>query len=285
MSGTDLLKRIKKAANMTVFPDTNAFASISHDAVTQINQQTNISCRKIEIAALGQQIIPQRYARNMKTYSVKDQSILLESAVAVVGLGGLGGTTIELLARSGIGKLTLIDGDTFEESNFNRQLLSSPSVIGKPKAQIALEHINHINPSVEVTVYNEYLNTDNCRSMLEGALIVVDCLDNLKTRFLLEQATKKMNIPFVFGAVGGHTGQVMTIFPEDAGLKKIYGELTSIPEKGVETELGTIAPVVFMVASAQCAEVIKVLLNRKNILKNKLLILDPFDALFDILEI
>ena len=285
MENTDVLALIKNAALDSTFPDNTPYISISHEAVGQISTASKLSCREIEIAALNHHIIPQRYARNMKAFSLQDQARLLQSTAAVIGLGGLGGTVIELLARTGIGRLILMDGDVFEETNLNRQLLSSPSVMGQSKTQTALVHINRINPSVEIKTYNEYLTENNCRSLLEGADVVVDCLDNLKTRFLVEQSTKRMGVPLVFGAVGGHTGQVMTIFPEDKGLEKIYGDPTALPEKGIETTLGTLSPVVFMVASAQSAEVAKVLLNRNSILRNKLLLMDPFDAIFDVLEI
>jgi molybdopterin/thiamine biosynthesis adenylyltransferase len=102
---------------------------------------------------------------------------------------------------------------------------------------------------------------------------------------LLSKITKDKNLPLVHGAVGGHTGQVMTIFPEDDGLNKIYGMAGTFPEKGIEAELGTLPAVVFMVAAAQCTEVIKVLLGKQNILRDKLLVMDPFDGVFRILPI
>ena len=285
MQNTLLIDITKDAAEEAVFPDSTRYSSISQKTIKQICKQTNASHREIEIIALENQIIPQCYARNMKAFSPSDQSRLLQSSAAVVGLGGLGGTVAELLARTGVGKLTLIDGDVFEESNLNRQLLSSPAVLGESKAKTALDHLCRINPAVELKIHTEYLDQENCHSMVSGSDIVVDCLDNLKTRFLLEKTTKQNNIPLVYGAVGGHTGQVMTIFPEDSGLEKIYGNPASVPEKGIEAKLGTLSPAVFMVASVQCAEAIKVLLNRNNISRNKLVILDPFDLLFDVLQL
>ena len=92
--------------------------------------------KSVQLAALQHGVIPEVYARNQKRLSSEDQIKLLQSHVAVIGLGGLGGTVTEILARIGIGTLTLVDGDRFDDSNLNRQLLSSTEVLGKQKAAV-----------------------------------------------------------------------------------------------------------------------------------------------------
>ncbi len=216
----------------------------------------------------------ERYSRNMKTFSTEDQAALLSSRVCVVGLGGLGGTVTEILARLGIGTLTLIDGDVFEESNLNRQLLCTMERIGKPKAEAAGTRVKEINPTVKTHIHKLFLDDHNANRLLEGNDVVVDCLDNLKTRYILERAARAAIIPMVSAAVAGTYGQITTIFPEDQGLRLIYGSEEDVPQKGAETFLGTLPYTASILASLECSEVTKILLKRGSLLRKKLLIID-----------
>jgi len=280
-----IIDTIKQYASQKRFPDNTLYTSISVQNIEKIAVNYKVRSRDIEITALESDIVPERYTRNMKSLSVTDQAILLKSTVGIVGLGGLGGMATEILARIGIGKLILIDGDSFEESNLNRQLLSSHDKIGFPKAEAAEKRVREINSSVETRYHIEYLSENNGAHLIEGSDVIVDCLDNLKTRFTLEQAAKKNKSPLVSGAVAGNTGQVTTIFPEDSGLNLIYGNPGTLPEKGVEATLGTLPHAVTLVSTLECAEVIKILLNKGGILRNKLLIINPFENLFEVMEL
>ena len=104
---------------------------IRHQQVRELASETACSIRDVELAALRGGIAPWRYVRNLGTIGLDGQAKLLQSAVSVVGLGGLGGYVTEALARMGVGRLVLIDGDVFEEHNLNRQLLSGESVLGQ----------------------------------------------------------------------------------------------------------------------------------------------------------
>ena len=282
-----LIGLIQKAACEAFFPDQKPFLSLSSAAAGRIAEAAGLKIRDIEIAALSADILPQRYVRNFRSLSPADQVLLLNSAATVVGVGGLGGTVAELLARTGIGRLTLIDGDVFEESNLNRQRFSNLESIGRKKAEVAKSQITAINPAVEVVLHCCFMDSGNADTLLNETDIVVDCLDTIQSRFILASAARKKRLPLVYGAVGGHTGQVMTILPEDPGLKTIYGipETDKIPDKGIEARMGTLPPVVYLVSSAQCAEVVKVLLNKPNVLSRRLLVMDPVDLLFDVLDL
>ncbi|MBU0463830.1 MAG: ThiF family adenylyltransferase, partial [Proteobacteria bacterium] len=164
---------------------------------------------------MGTLKIEERYDRNFNTLSLEEQKTLGTSKVVVIGLGGLGGSVCEMLARVGIGHLTLIDGDVFEASNLNRQLLSEEHLIGFPKAQAAKNRVNAINSEVIVKHLVEYVDESNMYERIKDADVVMDCLDSIDTRFLLQKAAQKVSIPIVSGAIAGVAGQVTTIFPKD----------------------------------------------------------------------
>jgi len=215
-----------------------------------------------------------------------DQLSLLNATVCIVGLGGLGGTVTELLARLGIGALILVDGDFFDDSNLNRQILSTQQLLATPKATAAATRVKAINASVEITARSEFIDPDSARQLINNANVVVDCLDNIKTRFILEDAACDAGIPMVSAAVAGHIGQITTIFPEDTGLRLIYGEPeATIAVKGAETLLGTPPHTVTMAASLEVSQITKVLLKRKKILRNRLLFFDLDQNTLEILRL
>jgi molybdopterin/thiamine biosynthesis adenylyltransferase len=281
-----LLAEIQKASLAATLPDQSACQFISVAGVEKIAEQFQISGRQVECAALEEGIVPERYARNLKTFTLKEQITLLESAVAVVGLGGLGGTVIELLARAGIGTLNLADGDVFEDHNLNRQLLSSRKLLGHSKAQAAAARVREVNPSISVQSHFGYLNPGNARQLIGRAQVVVDCLDNIETRFVVQGAALDLGIPFVSAAVGGISGHVTTILPGDAGLALIYGAREKIAGmKGAEATLGCLPHAVVMIGALECTEVFKILLQRPGILRNRMLVVDLNDGTFETLQL
>lgn len=195
-----------------------------------------------------------RYDRNFTTFSHEEQKKLGNSKVVITGLGGLGGGVCEMLARTGVGQLILIDGDTFEASNLNRQLLSQESLMGFPKAQAAKDRVNAINSDVTATPLKEYLDESIMYERIKGADVVMDCLDSIDTRFMLQDAAQKAGIPVVSGAIAGVTGQVTTIFPGDKGYELIYGEKSREQSKGVEIETGNLSYCALFVAAIQSSE-------------------------------
>ncbi|MBW1842127.1 MAG: HesA/MoeB/ThiF family protein [Deltaproteobacteria bacterium] len=221
----------------------------------------------------------------MKTFSPEDQANLLKSQVSIVGLGGLGGTVSEILARTGIGTLNLIDGDRFEATNLNRQFLSTHEMMGKYKTEAAVKRIKEINPSIAVHRHDGYLDDKNSDALVRGSDVIVDCLDNIKTRFILENASKKAGSPLVSAAVAGLSGHITTIFPEDRGLKLIYGSPDDLNSKGAEASLGCLSSSVSVLAAFETTEVVKIILNRGSLLRNKLLIIDLLDNITEVLDL
>ncbi|MCD4717393.1 MAG: HesA/MoeB/ThiF family protein [Desulfobacterales bacterium] len=221
-------------------------------------------------------IYPYRYLRNMETISIEEQFKLSKSRVAVVGAGGLGGNVILLLARLGIGQLVVVDYDVFDETNLNRQALSNVNSLGKSKSEEAVELVGSINPGVEVLPYQVKLNTSNASEILTGSDVVVDALDNIPDRFVVEKVCKKLRIPLVHGALAGFEGQIMTIFPGDPGLKHLYGNESagSDRSKSPESVLGVPAPIPSLIATLQIMEVFKIILKRGKVFRNVMLHLD-----------
>ncbi|BBO88869.1 HesA/MoeB/ThiF family protein [Desulfosarcina ovata] len=278
--------RLQSIAENGTLADGTPCRVIQHQAVMILSEQTGTSPRMVELAALQQAILPVRYLRNLKTLTLDDQIQLLRASVCVVGLGGLGGLVTETLTRMGIGRLHLIDGDTFEAHNLNRQLLSDTVGLGQPKSKAAALRVNAINPGTEVTITPSRLMADNADRLVDGCHVVVDCLDNIESRFVLETAARRVGIPMVSAAIAGLTGHVTTIFPEDKGLENIYGPRERIDRShGAEMELGCLAPGVNLIASIECTEVLKVLLGRENPLRNRLLVVDLNDYTIEALQL
>lgn len=281
----ELQNKIRALSNRKELPDKTPYTSISVNNIGKISRKSGVSCREVEVTSLEAEIIPERYVRNMKSFSPSDQATLLRSRASIVGLGGLGGTVTEILARLGIGTLNLIDGDVFEESNLNRQYLCRESLISTPKADAAAKRVEEINSSVTVIHHLKYLNEDNASGIIENSDVVIDCLDSLSGRFILEKASKKAGYRLVSAAVAGNYGQITTIFPEDPGLRLIYGDADKAPDKGAETSLGALSHTVSLIAALECSEAIKILLKNGSLLRNRLLVVDLADNSFETMQL
>jgi len=285
MTGRDLGRELKARATPRAFPDGTLYTAVDGRTVEILSGFFGVSGRQVEIAALEQEIIPERYARNFKTFGFEDQAALLRAKVTVIGLGGLGGGVTEILARDGVGRLTLIDGDRFEESNLNRQFLSTRDLLDTPKAAAAAERVDRVNPSVEVSAHTLFLDADNGPDLMAGSDVVIDCLDNIKTRLLVEWACKQAGIPLVSAAIAGVAGHVTTVFPEDPGLRLIYGDEEDMDAKGAESTLGTLPHGITILSALECAEAVKIITGRGKPLRNRLLLMDVADYTFQVLEL
>lgn len=224
----------------------------------------------------------QRYARNMKTLSLEENNSLKNFKACVVGCGGLGGYIIEELGRIGIGSITAVDGDVFEESNLNRQLLSSVDNLGSSKAEAAEIRMRKVNPLIKINPVCKRLDMENGLDILAGHDIVLDALDNIESRLTLEKLAEKAGIPLVHGAIAGWFGQVTTILPGDRTLSLLYPEGES---RGIEKELGNPSFTPALVSSIQVAEAVKLLIRRGEALRRKLLIINLLDQEYEIIEL
>lgn len=225
--------------------------------------------------------MPRRYLRNLGTIGMQGQLRLLESRVAVFGLGGLGGTVAELLARLGIGGLMLVDGDRFSDDNLNRQILSTPDNLGAWKAEAAARRVSAVNPAVDTRSLNKRVARLEMEDAIEGCDVAVDALDSIPSRLELQGACAARGVPFVHGAIAGFSGQVMTVFPGDAGVSLLYGEGQ---EHGIELATGNPATTPAIVAALQVKEVVKVITGIGEPLRHRLLFINTEDDLYEIIE-
>ena len=259
---------------------------ISNERAIEISIALGCSIRKVFLEALKLGICPYIYLRNRDIVSIDEQLKLSESTVSVIGAGGLGGYVVMLLARIGIGRLIVVDYDTFDETNLNRQVFSTVSSLGLPKPDETRLAVNLVNPAVEIIPYNEKLDKNNAYEIIKDADVVVDALDNIEDRLTLASAVKKLGIPLVHGAVAGFDGHVMTIFPEDMDLEKLY-ETKDPGEKApkqMEKILGVPSITPCIIGGLEAMEVIKILLKRGKSLRNKMAYIDLENFRFDLFQ-
>ena len=173
----------------------------------------------------------ERYIRNLGALTEKECTLLHTKTVFVAGCGGLGGYLIEMLLRLGVGTIRAADGDTFEASNMNRQLLSSPSSLGQPKAEAAAARAALVNPDVRFVPIPEFVTEENAAELIRGCDVVLDALDNIGARRILARACAKENIPLIHGAICGWSAQAAVILPGDDLIDRIYPEGVSLSSK------------------------------------------------------
>ena len=168
-------------------------------------------------------------SRQMSIVTRSEQQKFKDATIAVIGCGGIGGETIEMLARAGVGKLVLADMDKFDLSNLNRQTLATLNDVGLSKSEVGGEKVRSINPHADVEVYNEKVTQENIDEIIKDADIVIDAMDNVLTRVIISRAAKKEKIPFIHGAIHGTLGQI-TVFLSNSD--KDYETMFNLPSQG-----------------------------------------------------
>ena len=222
-----------------------------------------------------------RYARNIGAITAEEQKILMQKSVCVIGCGGLGGGIIENLTRMGIGKLTVVDKDVFDVTNLNRQVLSNEENIGISKAEEAAKQMKIINSEVDITAVNTDVTADNINEIIAGHDVVVDAVDNVSVRIVMEEACSVKNIPLIHGAIGGWLGQVAVVRPGSGIMRMIYQEPDD--EQGLQ-EGGNPSFAPAVISAIQSAETIKVLLGKECALDNKMLMMDLMNHEYEVIE-
>ena len=174
-----------------------------------------------------------RYLRNVPALTREECALLRTKKIAVIGCGGLGGHLIDLLARLGIGSILAVDGDIFDASNLNRQLLSQVSLLGTEKARAAADRVRMVNPDVKVRSETVFLDESNALSLITGCDVVLDALDNIPSRRILSAACEQANIPYIYGAIQGWVAQAAVSMPGDRLIDTLYPEEIEIRDKSV----------------------------------------------------
>ena len=210
-----------------------------------------------------------RFERNIPAISETEQNTLRDCTAAIIGTGGLGGYAVEFLTRLGIGALILCDGDSFSESNLNRQLLAHSGNLGQNKAEAAALRAKLIHPDLAVRAYPCFLTAENAEEILENADIVIDGLDTVSGRLLLENICTKRRLPLVHGAIHGWDYQAALVEPGSKFLHGIYhtgdsSSGSSAPEDAPAfgTQVSVLAMTAALCACLQCSLALKKLLGR-----------------------
>ncbi|PSQ19238.1 adenylyltransferase [Halobacteriales archaeon QS_8_69_26] len=224
-----------------------------------------------------------RYSRHviMDEIGPAGQAALLDASVLVVGAGGLGSPAIQYLAAAGVGRLSIADGDVVERSNLQRQVIHADADVGRPKADSAAEFVRDLNPDVDVDPRDVTVTADNVRDLIDGHDVVVDCSDNFRTRFLLNDACVFADLPLSHGAVYRFEGQVTTFTREGPCYRCLFPEA---PEPGTVpdcAEVGVLGALPGTVGAIQATEVVKHLIGVGETLDGRLLMYDAAGMSFE----
>ena len=223
-----------------------------------------------------------RYERQrmMKEIGDSGQEKLSKSTVAVVGCGGLGSPALTYLACAGIGKLIIIDCDEVSETNLNCQFLHGRKDIGRPKVVSAKEKLLDMNGEIEILAVHENLTPENVGRIIEGADVVVDCVDNIETRIFLGRECLKKNIPLVEAGVQGFYGWVMSVGREAACL-----ECMGLDHMAIKRPIPIIGTTAGVIGTLQANECIKIILGMEDTLFGTMLQYDGLSSSIDRIEL
>jgi adenylyltransferase/sulfurtransferase len=227
------------------------------------------------------------YSRQMVLEELgrKRQRKLAQSKVAVIGLGGLGTVSSLYLALAGVGHLRLVDQDTVELRNLHRQILYSTDDLNYPKVEVSAKRLGKINPLVKTEPIPENVNASNVEKILSGMDCVVDGLDNMHTRYLVNRTCAKLRIPYVFGAAIGIEGN-LSVFapPETPCLECVFPNLDNSHLLTCEVR-GVLGVTPGIIGTMQAMETVKVLTGMGSTLKGRLMICDFSDMYFTTIDI
>ena len=222
----------------------------------------------------------ERYSRHIILPDVGGggQKKLLSSRVLLLGMGGLGSPAALYLAAAGIGKMGLVDFDTVELSNLQRQIIHTTNDLGKSKVRSARETIQAINPDVRVQEHKERLSVDNVMEIISHYDLVVDGTDNFPTRFLLNDACVMAGKPIVYGAIFRFEGQVSVFDPDQGPCYRCL--IPEMPPPGSVPrcqEAGVLGILPGIIGALQATEAIKLVLGVGKPLIGRLLLFDALD--------
>jgi len=219
----------------------------------------------------------ERYDRQImiEEFGEEGQERLKRARVVIAGGGGLGSPATIYLAAAGVGTIRIIDWDSVQLSNLNRQVLHWDKDIGRSKVASAAEKLRNLNQGVKIEAINEAVTEANIPQLVAGFDLIVDAMDNLPSRYLLNKAAVEKNTPFFHGAVHGFQGRAMTIIPgQTACLRCVYRGV--VP--GEKFPVIGVTPAV--IGCIQATEVIKYIVGIGELLTDRLLIYDGLSMKF-----
>ncbi len=213
----------------------------------------------------------EKYNRHflIEDFSEAHQLKIKEAKVLVIGAGGLGSPVLLYLSGAGVGTIGIVDNDLVSVSNLPRQILYSPDDVGKLKATIAREKILHHNPECNVQFFSLKWEVESAQQISSGFDLIIDCSDNLESRYLTDEISKKLYIPFVYGAVHQMEGQVAVFnYRGSKSYSDFFEKEKSTHSKSLQ---GIIGPATGTIGNLQAAEAIKIITGIGEVLANKML--------------
>jgi molybdopterin/thiamine biosynthesis adenylyltransferase len=221
-----------------------------------------------------------RYNRQLiiPDFGEEGQRKLKDSHVVIVGMGGLGCASATYLTAAGVGHITIVDFDAVELPDLNRQILYWEEDVGRKKVTVAKRKLSRLNPTVEITPIFAKITEQNVHSLINGAQVVVDGLDNSATRLVVNSACIKQKMPYIYGGVSRLRGMITTIIPGQTPC------LACLSPEGTGG-LGVLGVTPAIIANLQSLETIKLLIGHSPSLAGKLLLFNGDDMKFQVLEI
>lgn len=230
-----------------------------------------------------------RYSRQVLFPGIgkEGQKKLSCSFVVIIGCGALGTVIATSLVRAGVGRVRIVDRDFIEYHNLQRQVLFDEDDIKSelPKALAAEQHLRKVNSSIDIEGIVADVNFTNIESLVDGANLIMDGLDNLETRFLLNDVSLKHNIPWVYGGAISSYGMTMTIIPHETACFRCLSAGATVGSLALTCDTaGVIIPAPFITASLQVAEAMKVLVGAKEVNRG-LISIDVWKGTFDVFKV
>ena len=221
-----------------------------------------------------------RYSRQTMIPEIGEegQQKLKRAKVLVAGVGGLGSISSYYLAAAGIGHLTIVDKDIVECSNLNRQIIHWTEDIGEAKTQSAIRKLQKLNPNCSIRAIQAEITEDNCRELIGDCSIIVDAMDNMKTRRILNAASIKNNIPYIYGGVHHLDGLVSVFIPQKTPCLECVFPFDAAESDSAPS--GILGPVAGVISCIQSIETVKLILDFKDLLTGRLLCFCGYDMSF-----
>lgn len=223
--------------------------------------------------------LEKRYRRQLilGSFGEDKQKQLMQSKVLLVGAGGLGSPVAYYLVAAGIGKITIVDDDIVDISNLQRQILHTTSDVGISKVASAKDKLIRLNPYVDIETYRFRFNENNMTQLSSDYDLVINAVDNIETRYLLNRLCYEKQIPLIEGAIHGFMGHVMSYIP---GQSACYNCIFPNQKKSAKEEIGVIGSAVGVIGTLQATEAIKILTGVGKNLANVLLSVDMLTMSF-----
>ena len=251
------LGKVTEGQGCAVQPDHRVFALMGSGSLSAGSQKYGDN-----MALTDEQV--ERYARHLilKGVGVKGQKRLLASSVLIIGAGGLGSPIALYLAAAGVGHIGLVDGDTVDLSNLQRQIIHTTARVNEPKVESAATAIRELNPDVTVDTYQAIVNANNITDLIEPYDLVIDATDNFAAKFLINDACVLAGKPYIHAGVVGFSGQVMTVIPgEGPCYRCIFRDMPAAGEIPTCKEAGVLGAVVGVIGSLEATEAVKLIVS------------------------